>query len=531
MKKLLFLSCLSALSFLKSQTQTWDKVECVMDDKMEAPVNKSVTPSTNCGNNSPYFSNSNLYTPSASDEIIYIKLNFIFLTKPDGTGNFEQNNPEHNQVIDDIVARMNYRLGNMGQPVVGCDGYGANNFTDTRIRVIVNKIWKADPAWDFLYTGYNPSQGPLGGTAPLYPPSDNYYYNYYDNDPTIPQGINCIFSNNGQIYNELMSGNYSVPLIDGWAASEFPYYYTLNRKLRQFWPNLFNKYIQMKNFVVGNPTWGSPTWPTVREWYTGMGYNSFPHELGHNLSLSHSDCGSNIMSYDAGNHDYFSIQNISDMYRSASVSSVRQYFTQDSFKNADINITNSQTWDVNMRTYSNVDIDNNSSLLATCNLIMAPESRIIVRDGSNFVMTGADVSAVNHAAWNGIKVEGNGYLLITQDTKIDYENFYAYADNTVLPKAMKTNNINQLAKQDKLTEEIKTSTKDVKIYPNPSSTVINIDLKKEEINNWMVYDMSGKVMLKGNDTKVLVENLPKTNYLLIINLTNGNKVSKKILVK
>ena len=62
---------------------------------------------------------------------------------------------------------------------------------------------------------------------------------------------------------------------------------------------------------------------------------------------------------------------------------MRQYFTEDSFKNANINVTNDELWDIDFRHDSNVKIDNNSSLKTTCKLIMAPESRIVVKSGSN----------------------------------------------------------------------------------------------------------------------------------------------------
>ena len=427
MKKIIYLLFfLCIFSFIKSQSYPFP-VTCAFDAKKQSNIEK-LNSTSDCGNTSPFYSNNSLYLPQLSDNVIYIKLNFIFLTKPDGTGNFEQNNPEHVQVIDDIVSAMNYRLANLGQPVSGCEGYASNNLTNTKIQVVVNKIWKKDPAWDYLYTGYDPNQGPLGGNAILYPPSSYYYFTYLDNDPTIPSGINIVFSDNGNIYNHYMTtGDYSMSPGEGWAASEFPYFPPmLDRKLRQFWPNLFNKYLWMKNYIADNPNSPYPNtpWSVVRQWFVGVGYGSFPHELGHNLGLGHHDCGSNIMSYASGNHDYFSNNDISIMYRMASITSVRQYFTEDSFKNTNISILNNQTFDLNFRLYSNVKIDNNSSLKTTCKIIMAPESRFIVKDGSNMIMEGAEITSTNSSLWNGIKVEGNGYFLINPDTQIDGNYFY-----------------------------------------------------------------------------------------------------------
>lgn len=80
----------------------------------------------------------------------------------------------------------------------------------------------------------------------------------------------------------------------------------------------------------------------------------------------------------------------------------------------------------------------------------------------------------------------------------------------------------------------KTSTiaaSEVKIYPNPASTVVKIDSGKNKLMSWTLYDLSGKNILNGNDLSVPVENLPKSAYLLMIKLDNGSTVSKKIIVQ
>ncbi|MFP3593699.1 3-coathanger stack domain-containing protein [Chryseobacterium sp. SIMBA_038] len=80
----------------------------------------------------------------------------------------------------------------------------------------------------------------------------------------------------------------------------------------------------------------------------------------------------------------------------------------------------------------------------------------------------------------------------------------------------------------------KTSTivaSEVKIYPNPASTVVKIDAGKNKLMGWTLYDLSGKNILNGNDLSVPVENLPKSAYLLMIKLDNGTTVTKKIIVQ
>lgn len=531
MRKLINIFLLFGIITLSKAQSNLFKVSCISNDSSfslpNIPDSALKVPGA-CTNTSAYYSDNNLYLPQTSDNVIYIKMNFIFLTKPDGKGNFEQNNPEHVQVVDDLIANMNYRLANLGSPAVGCEGYGNNNLTNTKLQVIVNKIWKVDPAWDFLYTGYVPCSLP---NAPLsctnfnkvYPPTSDYYYTYLDNDPNIPLGINVVFANNGSIYNEFVNNsNYSVNPGEGWAASEFPYYNPLDRKLRQFYPNLFNKYLWMKNYISDNPDPNSPypntPWSTVRSWYVGMGYWGFTHELGHNLGLGHHDCSANIMSYDntaPATHDYFSNNDIKTMFRMASVTSVRQYFTDSSFKNTNLGVANNQIWDLNFRLYSNVEINNNSSLKTTCKIIMAPQSRFIVKNGSNFIIEGAEITSANKSTWNGIKVEGKGYLLINPNTLIDTKYFYAYADNTPLTngRLASDNNVNNISKN---TIENKVEDKGYKIYPNPTGDFINIETKNN-ISRVEIYNLLNKSFSpKFKSNRVDVRSLPQGNYILKI---------------
>jgi len=74
------------------------------------------------------------------------------------------------------------------------------------------------------------------------------------------------------------------------------------------------------------------------------------------------------------------------------------------------------------------------------------------------------------------------------------------------------------------------SDSDIKVYPNPASTFINIDSGNEKINYWELFDISGRSVLKGNTTQVNVQGLPKAAYLLKINI-NNKIATKKVIVK
>lgn len=71
---------------------------------------------------------------------------------------------------------------------------------------------------------------------------------------------------------------------------------------------------------------------------------------------------------------------------------------------------------------------------------------------------------------------------------------------------------------------------DVNIFPNPASDFVKINTKLT-IQNWELYDLSGKMVLKGEGNTVNVKSMTQGSYLLSITLEKGTKVTKKIIVK
>ncbi|UOE40067.1 T9SS type A sorting domain-containing protein [Chryseobacterium suipulveris] len=496
----------------------------------------------NCGNSTPYYSNQYLYSPQLSDDIIYLKLNFIFPTKPDGTGNFEQNNPEHIQAIDDVITSLNLRLLNLQQPSSSaCIGYGNNNIPTTKIQFIVNKVWKVDPGWNYLYTGFVPCTLQYAPTtcpnfSTLNPASPDYYYKLFDNDPTIPSGINIVFANNGYVYDQIINNqNYTAPGGQGWAISMTPNSTDFTQKLRQFFPDSFNDYLIKKYYIADNPDPNSPypntPWSTVYGWFYYSLAGGLLHETGHNFGLGHQNgCHNNIMNQcGVCPRDYLSDFETSKMHFAASTTSLRQYFTDNSFKNSNILSDSDQMWDLNFRIYSNVKVDNNSSLKATCKIIMSPESRIIVKPGSNFIIEGADISSANNTSWNGIKIEGNAYGLILPDTKIDNGYFYMYTDNSVSPEGRDRNDEHAYTISD-IHANLNINYDKLNIYPNPTGDFINIQTN-EVIYGVKIFDFKGEKVrnFRHNFNKIDVQSLGSGHYILSIELEN--KIITKRFIK
>lgn len=73
----------------------------------------------------------------------------------------------------------------------------------------------------------------------------------------------------------------------------------------------------------------------------------------------------------------------------------------------------------------------------------------------------------------------------------------------------------------------------ISIFPNPSSSILNVQLiNNEEVNKITITDLSGRKVKeeKGNHTKINIENLPSGIYIMDV-YTGNSKVSNKFIKK
>lgn len=75
------------------------------------------------------------------------------------------------------------------------------------------------------------------------------------------------------------------------------------------------------------------------------------------------------------------------------------------------------------------------------------------------------------------------------------------------------------------TEDL-TENRELKIYPNPTSDILNIVNENYSDLNWLIYDMQGQVLKTGQDLHINVSDLTDANYILKIQ--NDKEVSTQI---
>ncbi len=69
------------------------------------------------------------------------------------------------------------------------------------------------------------------------------------------------------------------------------------------------------------------------------------------------------------------------------------------------------------------------------------------------------------------------------------------------------------------------------VYPNPTNSSFVIDSANNEIQNWELFDLSGKLVVKGNQPTGSVEGLAKGTYVLKVSLKNKEVKTHKLIVK
>lgn len=76
--------------------------------------------------------------------------------------------------------------------------------------------------------------------------------------------------------------------------------------------------------------------------------------------------------------------------------------------------------------------------------------------------------------------------------------------------------------------------KGISVYPNPAKHSVNVKLAKSESAKYSIYDASGRLVSNGDlakDGTINVEKMTSGNYILTIELKNGEKLTEQLMIK
>lgn len=351
------------------------------------------------------------FIPTSTQPILYVRLNLIFLQRTDGTGNFQENNPEHMSIINDAIVDLNRIYASFVNPNVPSCFSGSNFVSDSRIQfVVANKIFVKDNY------GWNNCHDKHTFKCPYNP----WYLDYLDNqiisNPNISRGINIYFTEDSIKYRRYVEFKDTTFYGDGHACSLQPYYNT--SKIHE--PDKYTKYLSMKNDVPA--AYNQPWIPVVRYWMVNSLSCQLGHEIGHSFGFDDvyppNSCNTlmNLASGDVGGaHNFLSPTEIGSIYAALSFTNLRNFVPSDAYIGVK-DISTIETW-YNMRLYSGLNITSPGNMTFPCNMTMPYQANIQV-SGILTVDDGIIKSIQND--WGGITVKSGGLLVLNGTTISDY---------------------------------------------------------------------------------------------------------------
>jgi len=357
-----------------------------------------------------------LFIPSGESPVFTIYLNFIFLQRSDGSGNFQENDAKHQDLLNDAIDILNATYSNIVNLHDSTCYSGKDYVPDAKIFFDVKKFYIRD---DY---GWNNRRG---NVCPEFP----WYLDYLDSqiidNPDIRRGINVYFTEDSAVYSDMVI-NRSINTIaaPGVSCSQFPSFTDFTRSSRVHIPNMFTKFWYMENICpsVYNQPWD----PVIRGWFLSLG-RSLAHELGHSLWLFHdspyygaNQCPYSIMNQNGlGSRNYLPPSEIGRIHASMALSNIRTFVDQNTYSPIPFVVSKGFTWDFEIRMYQDIMVESGGDLRISCKLFLPQQSKIEVKSGGKISIQNAYVQSVS-SSWNGIIVENGGYLLLKNASLDDY---------------------------------------------------------------------------------------------------------------
>ncbi len=132
-----------------------------------------------------------------------------------------------------------------------------------------------------------------------------------------------------------------------------------------------------------------------------------------------------------------------------------------------------------------------------------------------------------------IVMKAGDNILMSPNTHINSGSEYlARIEECPFSKTAQRNNSSDINQQNYTieSENQKNAQESIYIFPNPTYSQFTIDIENNNLDKWELFDLSGKLVLKGNTTISSVESLSQGTYILKVHLKD-NKVSTIKLIK
>ncbi len=413
MKLFTFLLSFTCLAIL-SKAQFLHPI-CAFDDSI---INYPEPPPASCNSRADEL----MFRPNINELVKVVDVNFVFIQKNDGSGNFQENNAEHQKYIDDLINRVNYTFSNVGS-VYDTRCYNGTDtlISDTKIRINVNRLYiKKSSVWDNKNTSST---------------SDNYmcpaYNNWYlrpltDSLANVSTALNVFFTESKVVHENFFDNGDCGTSFSETDCSQYPSFYNYGQNSRVHMRNEFVKYEKFKQCLIGEPSLNYPTWETLYGWLTWGQGGLIAHELGHSFDLRHvvpnvnDKCTTHVMNNTAASSfQFLSPIEIGKMNRSLSQTNMRNYVKANIFSETPEIINQNRVHNYNARKYRGIEIVNSSELEITCELLMPITSSITINNGSILKLSNGSELSVFGEGIGTVLVKNGAELTISDEVNIN----------------------------------------------------------------------------------------------------------------
>ena len=124
--------------------------------------------------------------------------------------------------------------------------------------------------------------------------------------------------------------------------------------------------------------------------------------FGCTITPGENTCTNNIMGGNNMLNYYFSPMQIGKMHRALSVKSVRKYVKESVYNTVQHKINHNETWNFDIRWYSDIVIENGATLTLKGKILMADQAEITVKRGALLIIDGGIITSAGKS-WQGVK--------------------------------------------------------------------------------------------------------------------------------
>lgn len=372
--------------------------------------------------------NDSFFAPINSTPPKNIRINLVIIQKEDGTANFNEFDPSHNNALNIAESECSRIYQNVHATGTGntCNTQADSRvrFDFRRIYVRDSELWNIDENW--TRNNGNPITPFACPNLSANWPWRDLYFELRDQEECKDEAITIFLVNSGIYLNDIQSQlqyfeqpagspqwlvpspNYTLtnwsghsPWVGGCSILPSTNPHNTNRGHVILCKNSYYDYIRVSRLVRLNGG------PTNADWHIGTGLGSLlAHELGHLIMSQHhtqsGGCGTNLMN-NGGWQQYLNTSQLARLHRVLSTTDLRRTVQEDHPR---LEVITNETWDRSVKMFGDIIIRTGNTLTVTCELEMPANGRIIVERGARLDVIDGTITS-RCLPWGSIEVHGN----------------------------------------------------------------------------------------------------------------------------